>query len=103
VPFYVVAPISSIDLETPDGAAIPIEERPGSEVVTIRGVRIAPPDTEVRNPAFDVTPAELITGIVTEEGVIAPPYGEGLAAAVARRERRRATTPRFGDLTGSSS
>jgi methylthioribose-1-phosphate isomerase len=103
VPFYVVAPISSIDLETPDGAAIPIEERPGSEVVTIRGVRIAPPDTEVRNPAFDVTPAELITGIVTEEGVVAPPYAEGLAQAVARREQRRATTPRFGDLAGSAS
>ena len=103
VPFYVVAPISSVDLETSDGTAIPIEERPGSEVVTIRGVRIAPPDTEVRNPAFDVTPAELITGIVTEEGVVAPPYGEGLAEAVARRERRRATTPRFGDLAGSAS
>jgi methylthioribose-1-phosphate isomerase len=103
VPFYVVAPISTVDLETPDGAAIPIEERPGDEVVTFRGVRIAPPGTEVRNPAFDVTPAELITSIVTEEGVVAPPYTEGLAAAVTRREQRRATTPRFSDLARSAS
>jgi methylthioribose-1-phosphate isomerase len=103
IPFYVVAPISTIDLETPDGAAIPIEERPGTEVVSFRGVRIAPPETDVRNPAFDVTPAELITGIVTEEGVIAPPTAAGLADAVARREHRRATTPRFSDLARSGS
>jgi methylthioribose-1-phosphate isomerase len=57
----------------------------------------------VRNPAFDVTPAELITSIVTEEGVVAPPYTEGLAAAVTRREQRRATTPRFSDLARSAS
>jgi len=101
VPFYVVSPISSIDLSTADGAAIPIEERPGSEVVAFRGVRIAPPDTEVRNPAFDVTPAELITAIVTEEGVVRPPYREGLAQAVARREERRASAPRFGDLASA--
>ena len=62
IPFYVCAPISSVDLDTPDGAAIPIEERKADEVLLIRGVRIAPPDTAVRNPAFDVTPAELITG-----------------------------------------
>jgi methylthioribose-1-phosphate isomerase len=106
IPFFVVAPISSVDLGTPDGAAIPIEERSGAEVVAFRGVRIAPPDTEVRNPAFDVTPAELITDIVTEEGRVGPPYAAGLAAAVARREGRRATTPRFADLaapgTGSA-
>ncbi len=103
VPFYVVAPISTVDLSTPDGASIPIEERPGSEVVTFRGVRTAPPDTEVRNPAFDVTPAELITGIVTEEGVLRPPYDGSLALAVAQREERRATTPRFADLASSAS
>jgi methylthioribose-1-phosphate isomerase len=103
VPFYVVAPISTVDLSTPDGASIPIEERPGSEVVTFRGVRTAPPDTEVRNPAFDVTPAELITGIVTEEGVLGPPYDGSLALAVAQREERRAKTPRFADLASSAS
>jgi methylthioribose-1-phosphate isomerase len=101
VPFYVVAPISSVDLSTPDGAAIPIEERAGSEVTAFRGVRIAPPDTEVRNPAFDVTPAELITAIVTDEGVVRPPFIDGLAEAVARREERRASAPRFRDLASA--
>ena len=98
VPFYVVAPISSVDLSTPDGASIPIEERSADEVLRFRGVRIAPQDTEVRNPAFDVTPAELITAIVTEEGVVRPPYADGLAQAVARREERRTSSPRFVDL-----
>ena len=98
VPFYVVAPISSVDLATPDGSAIPIEERSAAEVVAFRGVRIAPPDTDVRNPAFDVTPADLISGIVTEEGLVAAPYAEGLASAVARREERRRESPRFADL-----
>ena len=79
IPFYVAAPISTVDLETPDGAAIPIEERKASEVLQFRGVRIAPPDTAVRNPSFDVTPAELITGIVTDEGVVRAPYVDGLA------------------------
>jgi hypothetical protein len=64
-------------------------------VLFVRGVPIAPMETAVRNPSFDVTPAELITGIVTEEGVIRAPYAEGLAAAVARREQRRADTPGF--------
>jgi methylthioribose-1-phosphate isomerase len=89
VPFYVVVPLTSVDLETPDGNAIPIEERPADEVTTIRGVGIAPAGTDVRNPAFDVTPAELITAIITDEGAIRPPYGEGLRAAMARREARR--------------
>ena len=98
IPFFVTAPISTVDLGTEDGSAIPIEERKASEVLFIRGVAIAPPDTEVRNPAFDVTPADLITGIVTEEGVVRAPYGDGLAEAVARRERRRAEAPGFGNL-----
>jgi methylthioribose-1-phosphate isomerase len=98
VPFYVVAPISTVDLATPDGAAIPIEERSGSEVLAFRGVRTAPPDTDVRNPAFDVTPAGLITSIVTEEGVVTAPWVEGLAEAVARREQRRAASPTFAKL-----
>jgi methylthioribose-1-phosphate isomerase len=103
VPFYVAAPMSSIDLETPDGAAIPIEERKADEVLVIRGQRIAPVGTEVRNPAFDVTPAELITGIITDEGVLRAPYGEALAAAMARREERRAAAPRFGTWAGAAS
>ena len=81
IPFFVAAPTSSIDLDTPDGTAIPIEERKADEVLFVRGVRIAPPGTEVRNPAFDVTPAELITGIVTEEGVVSAPFEPGLRAA----------------------
>jgi methylthioribose-1-phosphate isomerase len=90
VPFVVVAPLTSVDLATPDGAAIPIEERPAEEVTTVRGVRIAPAGTEVYNPAFDVTPAELITAIVTEEGAIGPPFEAGLRAAVERAAQRRA-------------
>ncbi len=75
IPFVVCAPLSSVDLATPDGAGIPIEDRPAAEVSEIRGVRIAPEGTPVRNPAFDVTPAELITAIVTEEGALRAPFG----------------------------
>jgi len=88
VPFYVVAPLSSVDLSTPDGASIPIEERPADEVTTVRGTRIAPAGTAVFNPAFDVTPAELITAIITEEGAVSAPFGDGLWAAVDRRAAR---------------
>ncbi len=90
IPFYVCAPLSSVDLSTPDGAAIPIEERPAEEVTTIRGVRIAPVGTAVRNPSFDVTPAALITALVTEEGVLRAPFGPALAGAMAARDARRA-------------
>ena len=95
VPFYVCAPTSSVDLATSTGADIVIEERSPDEVTSFRGVRIAPPDTQVRNPAFDVTPAELITGIVTEEGVIRPPFGPGLAAATGAARARWAAMPGF--------
>ena len=88
VPFYVVAPTSSIDLDTPDGAAIPIEERKAEEVLEVRGVRVAPAGTEVRNPAFDITPAELITGIVTDEGIVRAPFETGLRDAVAANRAR---------------
>jgi methylthioribose-1-phosphate isomerase len=90
VPFYVCAPTSSVDLATPDGSLIPIEQRVSSELTTIRGVVIAPPESQVLNLGFDVTPAELIGAIVTEEGVLRPPFGPALAQAVeAARARRR--------------
>lgn len=95
IPFYVCAPTSSVDLETPDGTAIPIEERKADEVLELRGIRIAPPGTEVRNPAFDVTPADLITGIVTEDGVVVAPFGTGLPDAVERARARWAAMPGF--------
>jgi methylthioribose-1-phosphate isomerase len=98
IPFYVAAPVSTVDLATASGDDIPIEERAPIEVLAIRGVRIAPEGTEVRNPAFDVTPAELIGGIVTEEGFLRPPFDESLAEAVASRERRRSSTPGFAAL-----
>ena len=90
VPFVVCAPLSSVDLDTPDGAAIPIEDRPADEVVLVRGIRIAPEGTAVRNPSFDVTPAELISAIVTDEGALTAPYGPALRAAMDRRNARRA-------------
>lgn len=74
VPFYVLAPSSTIDAATPDGAGIPIEERDGDEVRAPMGRPAAPPDVAVWNPAFDVTPAALITAIVTDQGVMRPPY-----------------------------
>jgi methylthioribose-1-phosphate isomerase len=73
LPFYVVAPVSSFDLRIPDGSQIPIEERPADEVTGYRGVRWAPLGIAVRNPAFDVTPAELVSAIVCEKGVIRDP------------------------------
>ncbi len=81
VPFYVAAPLSTIDRNTPNGAAIPIEERLGVEVTEVFGTQVAPDDTQAMNFAFDVTPAELITGIVTEVGVLKPPYETSIAEA----------------------
>ena len=73
VPFYVAAPSSTIDVSTPSGSDIPIEERPAHEVTTINGEAcIAPKDVDVFNPAFDVTPAKYVTGIITEQGVVSP-------------------------------
>jgi len=72
VPFVVAAPSSTIDLDAPDGDAIPIELRAASEVLELNGARVAPEDTQVYNPAFDVTPAGLISAIVTELGVVHP-------------------------------
>ena len=81
VPFYVAAPTSTVDLATPDGSAIPIEERNEREVTHVGSVRVAPEGVGVWNPAFDVTPHVLIAGIITEQGICRPPYAEGLRAA----------------------
>ena len=79
VPFYVALPCSTIDLTLPDGSGIPIEERDKDEVRTLYGVQTAPAQVEVYNPAFDVTPHSLVTGIITEKGVIYPPFKENLS------------------------
>jgi methylthioribose-1-phosphate isomerase len=94
VPFLVVAPTSSVDLDTPDGPAIPIEMRIADEVLGVRGRRIAPAGAEALNPVFDVTPAELVTAIVTEEGVLRAPYESSLAAAVTSARARRPSASR---------
>ncbi len=82
VPFYIAAPTTTVDLECPDGAAIPIEEREAAEVLSFGGQAIAPPGVPGRYVAFDVTPARYITAIVTERGVCEAPYAESLRAAV---------------------
>jgi methylthioribose-1-phosphate isomerase len=78
VPFYVAAPRSTLDLNIASGDAIPIEQRSASEVTHIQGVEIAPPGVAVSNPAFDVTPHEYVSAIITECGVATPPYTESL-------------------------
>lgn len=78
IPFYVAAPTSTIDLSCRKGDEIPIEQRDGEEVRTILGMRIVPYDVPVFNPAFDVTPHELVEAIITERGIVKPPFEEGL-------------------------
>jgi methylthioribose-1-phosphate isomerase len=78
VPFYVAAPISTLDLSLTSGDQIPIEQRPAKEVTEVFGVRVAPDGIEVQNPAFDVTPSRYVTAIITERGVARPPYEESL-------------------------
>ncbi|HNS52591.1 MAG TPA: S-methyl-5-thioribose-1-phosphate isomerase [Anaerolineae bacterium] len=78
IPFYPVVPTSTIDLATPTGDDIPIEERDASEVTHVRGQQIAPEGVKVYNPAFDVTPHRYITGIITENGIAYPPFGKSL-------------------------
>lgn len=87
IPFYVAAPLSTLDLSTPDGDAIPIEERGRDELARVGGRTLVPDGVPVRHPAFDVTPAALVTAIVTERGVARPPYPESLAALAARGEK----------------
>jgi len=85
IPFYVAAPISTVDLNTPDGSKIPIEQRASTEVTHLAGKQIAPDAVRVENPAFDVTPSKYVTAIITERGVARAPYEESLAGLVAGR------------------
>ncbi len=78
VPFYVAAPVSTLDLTLADGSGIPIEERAGAEVTHVFGVQVAPTGTDVKNPAFDVTPNRYVTAIITERGVARAPYETSL-------------------------
>jgi len=78
IPFYVACPLSTIDLNTASGADIPIEERPGEEITEGFGKRTAPQGIKVYNPAFDITPNEYVTAIITEKGVVKAPYNESL-------------------------
>jgi methylthioribose-1-phosphate isomerase len=88
IPFYVAAPFSTIDLETPDGSKIPIEQRNSHEVSHIAGKQMVPDGVAIENPAFDVTPAKYVTAIITERGIAKAPYEESLA--------------RFADVVGIS-
>ena len=78
IPFYVAAPMNTIDFDLDHGSLIPIEEREGDEVRKINDRFITIPDVPVRNPAFDMTPARLITAIITERGIARPPFEESL-------------------------
>ena len=84
IPFYIAAPVSTVDLSVHRGEGIPVEERPGVEVTSLAGQRIAAEGVEVWNPVFDVTPAELIAGIITERGVLRPPYEAALCTLAAQ-------------------
>src|ERR1700720_1538378 len=81
IPFYVAAPLSTIDLSTPDGSRIPIEERNAKEVTHVGGAQLAPDGALIWNPAFDVTPHRFIAGIITERGILRPPYIDSLKRA----------------------
>jgi methylthioribose-1-phosphate isomerase len=94
IPFYVAAPLSTIDLNTADGSQIPIEERSAKEVTHVAGAQLAPDGAAVWNPAFDVTPHELIVGIITEKGIIRPPYVETLKHAFTRETPVQAASRR---------
>ncbi len=89
VPFYVAAPTSSIDLHCAGGEFIPIEERAACEVTHILGQQIAPTGIQVANPAFDVTPHELVTAIVTEKGIARDPFGQALSQLVTKGKKAR--------------
>lgn len=82
IPFYVAAPVSTVDLDTGEGSKIPIEERPEKEVTHVGTSRVTPDGARIRNPAFDVTPHKYVTAIITDRGIARPPYAESLAALV---------------------
>jgi methylthioribose-1-phosphate isomerase len=86
IPFYVAAPLSTIDLDTTDGSRIPIEERDGREVTHVGPSRLTPEGARIRNPAFDVTPAKYVTAIITERGIARAPFHESLAALVSGQQ-----------------
>jgi methylthioribose-1-phosphate isomerase len=89
IPFYVAAPFSTIDMETPTGSGIPIEQRAAAEVTHLAGRQIAPDHCLVENPAFDVTPAKYIAAIITERGVAKAPYEQALKSLAAKGEAAR--------------
>jgi methylthioribose-1-phosphate isomerase len=93
IPFYVAAPISTVDLDTPDGEHIPIEERSEKEVTHVGTSRITPGGARIRNPAFDVTPAKYVTAIVTERGIATAPYNESLARLAGSAANRSPEDP----------
>jgi methylthioribose-1-phosphate isomerase len=80
IPFYVAAPLSTVDLQTPDGSGIPIEERNDREVTHVGSSRLTPVGAHIRNPAFDVTPSKYVSAIITEKGIARAPYNESLAS-----------------------
>ena len=84
IPFYVAAPTTTVDLSTPDGASIVIEQRSALEVTALQGVDTAPVGVTVFNPAFDVTPVKLVTAIITERGVAQPVTPASLAALLGK-------------------
>jgi methylthioribose-1-phosphate isomerase len=86
IPFYVAAPLSTVDFAIPDGSHIPVEERSGEEVTHLGGKPVAPADAPALNLAFDVTPSDLISGIITEKGVLKPPYNSSLKQFRPHRE-----------------
>ena len=92
IPFYVAAPISTVDLETSDGGKIPIEQRHRNEVTHIAGKSIAPEGVGVENPAFDVTPAKYVTAIITERGIARAPYEKSLRDLSAKKASSRASS-----------
>src|SRR5271157_5117983 len=84
IPFYVAAPISTVDLDTPDGSKIPIEQRNAREITHIAGKQMTPDGVEIENPAFDVTPAKYVAAIITERGIARAPYEESLQELASR-------------------
>jgi methylthioribose-1-phosphate isomerase len=89
IPFYVAAPVSTVDLSIPEGSGIPIEQRSADEVRRVRDAVIAPADVAVFNPAFDVTPGHLISAIITDRGILRAPYTTSLAGAISDETRSK--------------